>query len=87
MSSRKSFRVSKEWRAAGAATRNGSAVTRRKCAERVRDIARERLAERRRNLGCLFVAAEDEQRERRGVAADRRLRLGGARSERLLRGT
>ena len=50
-------------------------VVRRDVRERVGDVVREvvALAERVGDVACLGPAAEREQRERRGVAADRRL--------------
>ena len=57
----------------------------RECAEGRRHVCREVVAEGRGERSGLRVPREDEQCERRRVAADRRLGLRRARSERPLR--
>ena len=62
-SSRNASRSSNERRTEATAARYASRVVARESRERVGDVAREAVAERRRDLGRLLVPAEDEQRE------------------------
>ena len=88
MSSRYSSRVSKDSRTLSIAYGVADDVLGGDERERVADVVREVVA-RADGVGVddrVVVAAEDEERERGGVAPDRRLGLGGAELERPARG-